>query len=377
MQNSSPLRVVLCVVFFSAVAVETLDDGSAEVPSAPEVVASSELSTTTHRPMVHGEGQPSIAGSGLWVFFGIIVTAGLVLDQMCSKKFAGRMVRGAIYSSAAWIGGALLFSVFLAIFYGGEVGLVFVTGYLVEESLSVDNLVVIALIFKSFHIKAHDQGPVLKWGILGAIVFRLIFIFAGVWMLEHMHSTLYVFGGILLWSAWKMYSEDDDDDAAHDHSKGDSIMMKMLTMVMPYQADAKTHRFIEYVDGRAHATPMLAALVVVELSDLLFAVDSIPCILGLTHDLFLVFSSNMFAILGLRSLYLLLAEMMDKVKDLKTGLAIVLAFVGTKMMLGEWFPLNQTFSLFVIFGIVGATCAKSVIDARQGRAAKPKLVLPF
>jgi len=101
MQNSSPLRVVLCVVFFSAVAVETLDDGSAEVPSAPEVVASSELSTTTHRPMVHGEGQPSIAGSGLWVFFGIIVTAGLVLDQMCSKKFAGRMVRGAIYSSAA------------------------------------------------------------------------------------------------------------------------------------------------------------------------------------------------------------------------------------------------------------------------------------
>merc|ERR1719386_417617 len=115
-------------------------------------------------------------------------------------------------------------------------------------------------------------------------------------------------------------------------------MMRMITAVIPYNAHATGHNFIEYVQGRPHATPMLAALVVVELSDLLFAVDSIPCILGLTHDLFLVFSSNMFAILGLRSLYMLLAELMDKVKNLKTGLAAVLSFVGTKMMLGDWFP---------------------------------------
>merc|ERR1740121_2310155 len=114
-------------------------------------------------------------------------------------------------------------------------------------------------------------------------------------------------------------------------------MMRLLTLVIPYNPQAKGQRFIEHVNGRAHATPMLAALVVVELSDLLFAVDSIPCILGLTHDLFLVFSSNMFAILGLRSLYLLLAELMDKVKDLKTGLALVLSFVGGKMVMGEWF----------------------------------------
>lgn len=329
--------------------------------------------------MVHGEGQPSIAGVGLWVFFGIIVATGLVLDQTSSKRFAatGRTVRGAVYSSAGWVGGALAFAFFLFVFYGAEVGFVFVTGYLVEESLSVDNLVVIALIFKSFHIRSHDQGPVLKWGILGAVVFRLIFIFAGVWLLEHMHSMIYIFGGILLWSAWKMYNEGDDDDEELDHSKGDSMMMRILTTVMPYHAEAKTHGFIEYLDGRAHATPMLAALVVVELSDLLFAVDSIPCILGLTHDLFLVFSSNMFAILGLRSLYILLAEMMDKVKDLKMGLAIVLAFVGTKMMMGEWFPLNQTFSLVVIFGIVGGTCAKSAMDARMGRGKTPKLALPF
>merc|ERR1719498_1402122 len=143
--------------------------------------------------------------------------------------------------------------------------------------------------------------------------------------------------------------------------------MKCLTFFVPYHPEAKTHRFIEYLDGRAHATPMLAALVVVELSDLLFAVDSIPCILGLTHDLFLVFSSNMFAILGLRSLYLLLAEALDKVQNLKTGLAAVLGFVGTKMMLGDLCPLPQSFSLLVIFGILGATVASSMVSTNMGR----------
>merc|ERR1719265_3096581 len=146
-------------------------------------------------------------------------------------------------------------------------------------------------------------------------------------------------------------------------------------MFVPYNAESKSNAFIEFVNGQAFATPMLAALVVVELSDLIFAVDSIPCILGLTHDLFLVFSSNVFAILGLRSLYLLLAEALDKVKDLKTGLAVVLAFVGTKMMLGEWFPLSQGFSVFVIFGIVGLTGVKSVVDANMGRN-KAKAMLP-
>lgn len=320
-----------------------------------------------------------MAGPGLWIGFGMLVAAGLVADQLCNKRFlaGGHAIRGAIYASCGWVGLALSFAIFLGVYYGAEAGMVFVTGYLVEESLSVDNLVVIALIFKSFHIKPHDQGPVLKWGILGAVVFRLVFVFMGVWLLEHMHSMIYIFGGVLLWSAWKMYfEEDDDDDGAHDHSKGDSWMMRMMTTVIPYNAEGKSHTFLEYIDGKAHATPMLAALVVVELSDLLFAVDSIPCILGLTHDLFLVFSSNMFAILGLRSLYLLLAEALDKVKNLKIGLAVVLGFVGTKMMLGEWFPLPQSVSLLVIFGTLGATVASSMVSTNMGKD-KPKLVLPM
>eukprot|EP00441_Pelagodinium_beii_P038678 CAMPEP_0197637984 /NCGR_PEP_ID=MMETSP1338-20131121/13038_1 /TAXON_ID=43686 ORGANISM="Pelagodinium beii, Strain RCC1491" /NCGR_SAMPLE_ID=MMETSP1338 /ASSEMBLY_ACC=CAM_ASM_000754 /LENGTH=361 /DNA_ID=CAMNT_0043210483 /DNA_START=67 /DNA_END=1149 /DNA_ORIENTATION=- len=348
----------IAVVFLAATA---LAEESSEVTAE----------TTTHKPTVHGEGKESIAGWGLWLTFGVIVSAALALDQISGSHFVaqGQAIRGAIYSSTGWIGLALIFALFLTILKGGEAGFVFLTGYLVEESLSVDNLVVIALIFRSFRIKPHDQGPVLKWGIFGAVVFRLIFVFAGVWLLEHMHSMIYVFGGLLLWSAWKMYNDDEEDDAGmDDHTKGNSWMMRALTCVMPYHAEAKGHKFIEYMDGKAYATPMLAALVVVELSDLIFAIDSIPCILGLTHDLFLVFSSNMFAILGLRSLYLLLAEALDKVQNLKTGLAAVLAFVGTKMMLGDWFPLSQSLCLLVIFGILGMTVATSVMGMNINKA---------
>merc|ERR1719183_1836871 len=156
-------------------------------------------------------------------------------------------------------------------------------------------------------------------------------------------------------------------------------MMKALTFFVPYHPESKSTSFIEHVDGRAFATPMLAALVVVELSDLVFAVDSIPCILGLTHDLFLVFSSNVFAILGLRSLYLLLAEALDRVQNLKTGLAAVLAFVGVKMMLGDYFPLSQSFSLFVIFGVLGVTVLTSMTGWQKGKPhmKTAQMVLPM
>jgi len=313
----------------------------------------------------------SIAGYGMWLLFGLVVTAGLIVDQLCGAHFVscGKTVRGAIFTSAGWIGLALSFGLLICVTKGGEAGILFLTGYLVEESLSVDNLVVIALIFQSFRIKAQNQGPVLKWGILGAIIFRLVFVLAGVWLLEHMHSMIYIFGGLLLWSAWKMYSEEEEeqDMGLETHTAGNSWMMRAMTSIIPYHADAKGHQFIEYMDGKAYATPMLAALVVVELSDLIFAVDSIPCILGITHDLFLVFSSNMFAVLGLRSLYLLLAEALDKVQNLKVGLAAVLAFVGMKMMLGDWWPLPQSASLLFIFGILGLTVTSGFMGFKVGK----------
>lgn len=302
----------------------------------------------------------------------MLVVGALAVDLILGARrlAVGQHIRGAVISSIGWLGLGLAFAGFLALTKGGGVGFVFLTGYLIEKSLSVDNLVVIALIFRTFRIKPMHQGPVLKWGILGAVVFRTVFIFAGVALLERFTFMVYLFGGLLLWSAWKMYSDEEDDDAgmAEAHKKGNSWMMRVLTYFMPYHAEAKSNRFFETIDGRVYATPMLAALVVVELSDLLFAVDSIPCILGLTHDLFLVFSSNMLAILGLRSLYLLLAEALDQVKNLKKGLAAVLAFVGVKMMLGHYFPLPQHVSLLVIFGILGVTIASSMVED-QGSSA--------
>lgn len=230
-----------------------------------------------------------------------------------------------------------------------------------EKSLSVDNLVVIALIFRSFRIKPCNQGPILKWGILSAVVFRAAFIFAGIALLERFHAAVYLFGALLLYSAYKMFLDDEDGDAsAEAHKKGDSWMMRCLTAVIPYTDECKDNSFFVTVRGSLHATPMFAALVVVELSDLLFAVDSIPCILGLTQDLFLVFSSNMLAILGLRSLYILLASALDSIHGLKKGLAAVLAFVGIKMVLGKRFPVPQTISLLIIFVILGITISLSV-----------------
>jgi tellurite resistance protein TerC len=316
----------------------------------------------THANGHHHEG---VAGYGLWVSFTVVVAVALGIDLAmgAQKAQTGQHLRAAVMSSVAWLSLGFAFAGFLACTKGGSVGFVFLTGYLIEKSLSVDNLVVIALIFRSFRIKPVHQGPVLKWGILGAVIFRTVFIFAGVWFLEHFQSMVYIFGGLLLWSAWKMYAEEDEDSSAEVDNHSDSWMMKMMTCVIPYNAEGKNNRFIETINGQMHATPMLAALVVIELSDLIFAVDSIPCILGLTHDLFLVFSSNMLAILGLRSLYLLLAEALDQVTGLKKGLACVLAFVGFKMMCGEYFPLPQSVSLLVIFGILGATVVLSMMQA--------------
>lgn len=316
-----------------------------------------------------GSEHVPIASTALWIFFSLFMAGALILDLRWGAKRAssGRHVAGAAVSSVAWFSMGIAFAVFLWCFHDVDTALTFLTGYFVEKSLSVDNLIVIALIFKSFRIKPVFQAPVLKWGIIGAVVFRTIFIFAGITLLEYFHSAFYIFGALLLWSAYKMFFDEDDDGDFESHKKGDSWMMRLLTLFIPYSAEAHCSKFVVKINGRWHATPMLAALVVVELSDLIFAVDSIPCILGLTQDLFLVFSSNMLAILGLRSLYLLLAEALEKVKNLKQGLAIVLVFVGLKMIAGSYFPISQHASLLVIVMILGVTFIQSAMSGSPKR----------
>ena len=280
-----------------------------------------------------------------WIAFNALIGAFLWLDIRTVQNENTTVARAARLS-AFWVGLAFAFAGLLWLTRGGADAATFLVGYLVEKSLSVDNLLVILLIFKHFRIRPGRQPRVLQWGILGAIVMRAAFIFAGIELLERFEWAVYIFGALLLFAAVKMFYEEDGDDdggGGDEVKPSNSLIVKVLSRIMPYTTNGTTTDFFlrTHQTNRLVATPMFAALLVVETCDVVFAVDSIPCILGLTHDRFLVYTSNMLAILGLRSLYVLLADALHRVKNLQTGLALVLGFVGLKMMLSELFPVPQ------------------------------------
>lgn len=217
------------------------------------------------------------------------------------------------------------------------------TGYVIEESLSLDNIFVIAMIFKYFKIEGKFQHNILFWGILGAVFFRLGMIVVGAKFIENFEYATYVFGGILLFSAFKMMKEGEESEDFED-----SIGVKLLSKIYPIDWKLKTGKYIEVVNGKRVATSLFAALVVVEFSDILFAVDSIPAIFSITTDSFIVFTSNIFAILGLRNLYFFLANMLDKFKYMKYSLIFVLMFVGFKMIFVHYVHIPALISLLVI-----------------------------
>lgn len=218
----------------------------------------------------------------------------------------------------------------------------FITGYLIELSLSVDNIFVIAIIFASFKIPQKYQHRVLFWGILGAVVFRGLMIFFGVMLIHKFAWTTYLFGAFLIFTALKMLFSGDDDDF---HPK-DSFVYKTLGKIIPITAEMDGEKFfINTKTAKRTATPLFVALVVIEVMDVLFAVDSVPAILAITSDPFLVFSSNIFAILGLRSMYFFLANMLARFSFLEYSLVAILAFVGLKMLLHEWIQVPEWVSL--------------------------------
>jgi len=219
----------------------------------------------------------------------------------------------------------------------------FYTGYLIEESLSLDNIFVMALIFAFFRIKPAFQHNILFWGILGAVVFRLIMIVLGTAFVEQFHWAMYVFGVILLYSAFKMLKESDEES---DFKK--SIGVRLLGKIIPIDWDNQSGAYIVRKDGKRVATIILACLVVIEFTDIVFAVDSIPAIFAVTKDPFIVFTSNIFAILGLRSLYFFLSGMLHRFEYLKYSLVFVLAFIGLKMLIMDWVEIESWISLTVI-----------------------------
>jgi tellurite resistance protein TerC len=297
----------------------------------------------------------------LWVGFNVFILAMLALDLGVFHRKAHEVsVREATVWSAVWIALAMAFNVLVYFTRGAEQGIQFFTGYLIEKSLSVDNIFVMALIFGFFAVPKIHQHRVLFWGILGALVMRAMFIGAGAALLERFHWILYVFGAFLLFTGFKMaFHRNEEIHPEH------NPVLRLVRRLMPVTNDYEGPHFFVRRAGTLMATPLFMVLVLVETTDLIFAVDSIPAIFAVTQDPFLVYTSNIFAILGLRSLYFVLAGVMDKFVYLKIGLAAILVFVGTKMLATEVYKVPATVSLLVVVAILTAAVVASVLRNRR------------
>lgn len=264
-----------------------------------------------------------------------------------------------------WIGLAAIFAVMIFVQMGYDKMLEFVTGYTVEKSLSVDNMFVFLLIFSSLGIPHAMQHRVLSVGILSAIAMRIPLIIVGVSLLENFHWMIYIFGGLLVLTAARMLVQKKDKKIEVEKN----IAVRILKKFMPVSTALHGGKFIAKVDGVLYATPLLVALAIIEMTDLVFAIDSIPAVLAITTDHFIVITSNVFAILGLRSLYFLLAGMMEKFHYLKPALVALLLFIGVKMLLSDMLHIPVITSLAVIGAILGGALALSVIRAKKVSAA--------
>ncbi len=300
----------------------------------------------------------------LWAGFIGFVIAMLALDLgVFNRKTHAITMKEAGIWTAVWIGLALVFNAILYFWQGSEPALQFLTGYLIEKALSVDNLFVFALIFTLFAVPAQYQHRVLFWGVLGAIIMRGIFIAVGAALLESFHWIIYIFGAFLVYTGIKLATH-KDTTIEPDRNPLVKLFRRLFPITEHYEGE---HFFIRRA-GRLMATPLLLVLVMVESTDLVFAVDSIPAIFAVTQDPFLVFTSNIFAILGLRSLYFLLAGALDKFYYLKTALAVILVFVGVKMLIVEFIKIPIALSLAVIVGLLAIAIIASLLRARRDPA---------
>ncbi|RIK37672.1 MAG: hypothetical protein DCC58_17655 [Chloroflexi bacterium] len=298
-----------------------------------------------------------VASPLLWVGFTIFVVTLLVLDlSIFHRKPHVLSVREAALWTAGWMSLALLFNIGVFYWSGAERGLEFTAGYLVELALSVDNMFVFALIFAAFTVPAAYQHRVLFWGILGALVMRFIFIMLGAQLLHSFHWIIYVFGGFLVLTGFKILMKRDEHP---DLSK--NVALRLFRRFVPMTHEYHEQRFTIVKDGRRFATPLLAVLVLVEATDLVFAIDSVPAVFAVTKDPFIVYTSNVFAILGLRSLYFLLAGVMDRFHYLKVGLGAILIFVGAKMALSDVYKMPIAISLGVIVVVLAVSIVASLL----------------
>jgi len=304
----------------------------------------------------------------LWGAFTAFVLGMLVLDLGVFHRKAHEVkFREALGWSVVWVALALVFAVGVWRWFGPGKGMEFLTGYLIEKALSVDNIFVFLVLFSHFAVPKEHQHRVLFWGIFGALVMRAVFIFAGAALLAAFHWVIYVFGGILILTGVKLLLEREGEI----HPEKNPIF-RLFRRLVPSVPEYHGSRFTVVENGRRFATPLLAVLVAVEATDLVFAVDSIPAVFAVTGDPFIVYTSNIFAILGLRAMFFLLAGVMERFRYLKVGLASVLVFVGVKMTLADLYEIPVGVSLTVVAGILGVAILASLFASRPVGVRAPR-----
>lgn len=301
----------------------------------------------------------------LWGAFGLLVFVLLALDLGVFHRKAHEVkIKEALIWSAVWICVALLFNLGVYFVKGKELAVQFLAGYLLEKSLSVDNLFVFLLIFNYFHLPARFQHEVLFWGIIGALVSRAIFIVCGIGLLHYFSWMIYVFGGILVWTGLKLAFEKDKKVEPEKN-----VFVKLFRRFFPLTQDYHDGKFFVRLNGVLFATPLIVILLVVESTDIVFAVDSIPAILAISRDLFIVYTSNVFAILGLRALYFALAQLMKLFHHLHYGLSLILVLIGVKMIISHFVHVPTAATLGTILLVLTASVVASIIwPSKSGEA---------
>lgn len=298
-----------------------------------------------------------------WILFNLFVLLMLSLDLgIFNRKAHVISMKEALIWSGIWIFLALLFNSGLYYWAGKQKALEFLTGYLIEKSLSVDNIFVFVMVFSYFGVERLYQHKILFWGILGALILRAIFIFAGVALIEKFHWIIYLFGAFLIFTGIKMFGQKEKD--IHPEKNPVLKLVRKYVKVTSYNSGDK---FFTRVNGIRHVTPLFLVLVFIETTDLIFAVDSIPAILAISNDPFIVYTSNVFAILGLRSLYFALSGIIEKFAYLSYGLAIILMFVGIKMMITDIYKIPILLSLGVIVLVLASSIVLSISKDKKRR----------
>ncbi|NMC92004.1 MAG: TerC family protein [Smithella sp.] len=309
--------------------------------------------------------------TGWWIFFGVFILAMLALDLgVFNRKTHVIQMKEALLWTSFWVTLALLFGAGIYFFYGHGKAIEYVTAYLIEYSLSIDNLFVFMLIFRYFDVPRAYEHKALFWGILLALITRGVFIFAGVALISRFHWVMYIFGAFLIVTGIKMALNKQTE--VHPDK---NIAIRLLRYVMPVSKNFSGAKFFVVEGGVRVATPMLAVLLALETTDILFAIDSIPAVLAISQDPFIVYTSNVFAILGLRSLFFAISGLMRLFHLLHYGLAAILSFVGVKMLIADFFHVPVGISLLIIASILIASIISSVVWPEKGEGEVPPVTM--